>query len=241
MLLLPAPPPQPPLPDLDDLDDDPLDQPDDEPEQVICLPDESGDQGIDPFRLASRVALKLEAMLDLLRGQRGYWDIEDYHEFARFHLEMTWHRVPPEQQQRIQDYVYHSSGVKALVYGTDAVIEMDEETGDLCITRWPEILERLAPVITKARAEADLRHRNERARQILLTKLPNKRKLKKVRALLDEFLALNLDINEPGRRGIEAVQAVQTDTDLFADCQTFEQYVLRAGQESLRTDTSESQ
>ena len=202
---------------------------------MICLPDGSQREPSEqPWKLASRIAnshLSPEVVLDLLLRQRSGWDIEDYDDFRRFLLQCTWHRASPELQQRIHDYVDHATGVMPLVYDTDAVIEIDEATRDLCITPWPEVMERLAPAIAKAGAEDDLRRREERARQILATKLPPKRKLKKVRVLLDELLALNLYIHEPGRLGIDAVQALQTDTDDFAGRMTFEQYVLKAGEE----------
>ena len=70
-------------------------------------------------------------------------------------------------------------------------------------------------------------------KQILATKLPRVRKLKKVRLLLGQLLALELPhIHEAGRRGIAAVQAMQGDTDAQADCKTLGEYVLRAGEDT---------
>ena len=169
MLLLPAPAPQPPLPDLDD--DDQPDQPD-EPVSVICLPDDSlQDPPEQPWRLARHVVsanLSTGTALRLLSRQRGDWDLDDYHEFARFLLEVTWHGASGEQQQRIQDYVYHSTGTVALVYGAEAVIELDETTGELHLTPWPEIATRLAPAVANARAEDDQQRRMHMGKQILV-------------------------------------------------------------------------
>ena len=93
-------------------------------------------------------------------------------------------------------------------------------------------MERLAPAIAKARAAADLRQRKDDAMRILNAKLPPKRKLKKVRILLDQLLALELEgISEQGRRGFAVVQAMQNDTDVLAECKTFAEYVLKAGEE----------
>ena len=115
------------------------------------------------------------------------------------------------------------------------MIEVDEATLELRLTPWPEITERLAPAIAEARAADDLRRRQDEVNRIVNTKLPRVRKLAKVRTLLEQLLALEPPhIVEQARRGIAVIQTMRGDTDALAECTTFGQYVLKAGEGCIK-------
>ena len=60
----------------------------------------------------------------------------------------------------------------------------------LKVLTWPEAMERIAPEVEEAKRKRELERRQQEMQRIIRTKLPAKRKLKAMKSLLDEVMAL---------------------------------------------------
>jgi hypothetical protein len=103
--------------------------------------------------------------------------------------------------------------------------------GALCISTWGQVRELMAPVLAELEENYEHQQRKAQARAILDTKLPPKRKRKAMVDLLDQLIAFDgavLRIDPDGLRAIEFIRTMRTDDDRFADCKTFEHYLIKA-------------
>ena len=78
--------------------------------------------------------------------------------------------------------------VAPILFGAaDGVIIYED---GLQILTWPEAMQRIAPEVERDKRKRELEQRQKRMDDILKTKLPKQRKLKAMKALVDEFMAL---------------------------------------------------
>ena len=64
--------------------------------------------------------------------------------------------------------------------------------------------------------------------KIIGRKLPARRKLKAMKSLLDEFMALQPPIGPQVEQAINCIRTMQEDDERFTDCRTFHDYINRA-------------
>ena len=116
-----------------------------------------------------------------------------------------------------------------ILFGTaDGVLIYEDR---LKVLTWPEAMERIAPEVEVEEAERkrELERRHQEIRRIVRTKLPAKRKLKAMKSLLDEVMALQpTTIRPEAERAIDFIRAMPKDDERFADCRTFDDYLRKA-------------
>ncbi len=115
-----------------------------------------------------------------------------------------------------------------LFASADAVLTYEGAERGLQIHSWSSIEQQLAPALAEERRRADERQREQRGRDILSARLPKLRKLKAMKALIDEIIACHPTISDQGQQLIEHIRAMSRDDPLFADCTTFVQYLDKA-------------
>jgi hypothetical protein len=112
-----------------------------------------------------------------------------------------------------------------LFASADAVLTYEGAEHGLQIHSWSSIEQQLAPALAEQRRRAAERQREQRGRDIPRTRLPKVRKLKAMKALIDEILTCQPTIGEQGQQVIEHIRAMSRDDPKFADCTTFMQYL----------------
>ena len=102
---------------------------------------------------------------------------------------------------------------------------------DLCILTWDQVREIAAPVLAERKKRRDLERRENEARAIVKRKLPKVRKLKAMKSLLDELLALRPDrIRGEALIAFDFIRRMARDDERFADCKTFHDYLTKAAE-----------
>jgi hypothetical protein len=114
------------------------------------------------------------------------------------------------------------------VFCTKAEGVLEYRDGRLEICSWEAIEQRIAPALAERKQRTDQRQREQRSRDIHRTRLPKIRKIKVMKALIDELLTCRPDITEPGHQVIAHIRAMSRDDPQFADCTTFRQYFDKA-------------
>ena len=115
-----------------------------------------------------------------------------------------------------------------LFASADAVLTYEGAEHGLQIHSWSSIEQQLAPALAEQRRRAAERQRAQRGRDILRTRLPKVRKLKAMKALIDEILTCPSTISAQGQQVIEHIRSKSRDDPQFADCTTFTQYLDKA-------------
>jgi hypothetical protein len=115
-----------------------------------------------------------------------------------------------------------------LFASTEAVLTYEGAERGLQIHSWSSIERQLAPALAEERRRAEERQREQRGRDILKARLPKVRKLKAMKALIDEILTCQPTIREQGQQVIDHIRAMLRDDPQFADCTTFTQYLVKA-------------
>jgi hypothetical protein len=99
----------------------------------------------------------------------------------------------------------------------------------LVVLTWPQAMDRVAPQVEAAKHKRELERRQHAFRNIIARTLPARRKLKAMKALVDEVLALQpTEIKPEGLRAIDFIRAMPKDDERFAICRTFADYLRRA-------------
>jgi hypothetical protein len=109
---------------------------------------------------------------------------------------------------------------------TEGVLEYRD--GRLEICSWGSIEQRIAPALADQQQRRTAERQRERYRDILWRRLPKVRKLKAMKALIDEILTCPPAMNEQGQQVIEHIRAMSRDDPQFADCTTFMEYLIKA-------------
>ena len=111
-----------------------------------------------------------------------------------------------------------------ILFGTaDGVLIYED---GLKVLTWQAAMERIAPEVEEAKRRREIERRQEAFRKIMATKLPAKRKLQKMKSLLNEVMALQpTEIKPEGLRAIDFIGAMAKDDEQFSKCQTFADYL----------------
>ena len=114
-----------------------------------------------------------------------------------------------------------------ILFGTaNGVLLYDDS---LKVLTWHQAMERIAPQVEAAERQRELERREQAYRKIMARKLPAKRKLKAMRPLLDELMALQPTTIKPeAARAIDFIRGMPKDDERFAVCQTFADYLRKA-------------
>jgi hypothetical protein len=115
-----------------------------------------------------------------------------------------------------------------LFASTNAVLTYEGAERGLQIHSWSSIEQQLARALADERRRIAERQREQRSRDILRARLPKVRKLKAMKALIDEIITCQPSIREQGRQVIEHIRAMSRDDPQFAGCTTFMQYLDKA-------------
>ena len=116
-----------------------------------------------------------------------------------------------------------------ILFGTADGVLIYEDA--LKVLTWPEAMERIAPEVEEAKRKRELERRQQEMQRIIRTKLPAKRKLKAMKSLLDEVMALvPTTIRPKAARAIDFIRALSRDDERFAECRTFEDYLRKAAE-----------
>ncbi|MGP0002635.1 MAG: hypothetical protein ACLPKW_33555, partial [Acetobacteraceae bacterium] len=116
-----------------------------------------------------------------------------------------------------------------ILFGTSNGVLIYED--GLRVLTWPEAMERIAPEVEAAKRKRELERRQQEMQRIMRTKLPEKRKLKAMKSLLDEVTALQPTTVRPDvERGFDFIRAMSKDDERFAECGTFEDYMNKAAE-----------
>ena len=114
-----------------------------------------------------------------------------------------------------------------ILFGTANGVLLYED--GLQVLTWPQAMERIAPQVEAAESRRELERRQQAYRKIMARKLPAKRKLKAMRPLLNEHMALQPTTIKPeAARAIDFIRRMQRDDERFAVCQTFADYLRKA-------------
>ena len=114
-----------------------------------------------------------------------------------------------------------------ILYGTASGVIIYEDQG-LKVLTWSEAMERIAPEVAESQRKHELARRRDESQRIIRTKLPAKRKLKAMKSLLDEVMALQPPLNQGAERAIDYIRRMMKDDERFADCVTFDDYLRKA-------------
>lgn len=161
----------------------------------------------------------------LRRCNLSQLDDEDFHELAeRLDGCAEWQG---EHNDLAHAFCLYESTAN-VVFGTSHGV-LFYENGGLHILTWSAVAERIAPQLAEQAKKDELRRAEQRAREIFGTKLPAKRKLKKMQRLLNELLSLPGAKVIPERQAIvDRIRAMTEDVPQFAECRTFLDYITRA-------------
>ena len=114
-----------------------------------------------------------------------------------------------------------------ILFGTSNGVLIHED--GLKVLTWAQAMERIAPELEEAKRKRELEQREQAYRKIMAGKLPAKRKLKAMRPLLDELMALQPTTIKPEAvRAIDFIRGMPKDDERFAVCQTFADYLRKA-------------
>ena len=114
-----------------------------------------------------------------------------------------------------------------ILFGTSNGVLIHED--GLKVLTWAQAMERIAPELEEAKRKRELEQREQAYRKIMAGKLPAKRKLKAMRPLLDELMALQPTTIKPEAvRAIDFIRGMPKDDERFAVCQTFADYLWKA-------------
>ena len=114
-----------------------------------------------------------------------------------------------------------------ILFGTSNGVLIYED--GLKVLTWAQAMERIAPELEEAKRKRELEQREQAYRKIMARKLPAKRKLKAMRPLLDELMALQPTTIKPEAvRAIDFIRGMPKDDERFAVCQTFADYLCKA-------------
>ena len=114
-----------------------------------------------------------------------------------------------------------------ILFGTANGVLLYED--GLKVLTWHQAMERIAPQVEAAERQRELERREQAYRKIMARKLPAKRKLKAMRPLLDELMALQPTTIKPeAARAIDFIRGMPKDDERFAVCQTFADYLRKA-------------
>ena len=114
-----------------------------------------------------------------------------------------------------------------ILFGTAQGVLIVED--GLKVLSWLEAMERIAPQLKADKERRDRDLREAQVRQITHKTLPAKRKLKVVKALIDELIALQVTFQPDGVRAVEFIRGLSRDDERFADCATWNANVTLAG------------
>jgi hypothetical protein len=113
-----------------------------------------------------------------------------------------------------------------LLFGTaDGVLIYED---GLKVLTWPEARARSAPELEEAQRKREIERRRQRVQDITQTKLPALRKLKAMKALLDELMSLSPTIGPETGRAFGFIRAMSQDDERFAECFRFVDYLRKA-------------
>ena len=113
--------------------------------------------------------------------------------------------------------------VAPILFGAaDGVIIYED---GLRILTWPEAMQRIAPEVERDKRKRELEQRQKRMDAILKTKLPKQRKLKAIKALVDESMALQPPIGPQVEQAINVIAGMSKDDAKFAACRTVRDYI----------------
>ena len=116
-----------------------------------------------------------------------------------------------------------------ILFGTSNGVLIYED--GLKVQTWAQAMERIAPKVEEAERERELERRQEAGHRIMRTKLPHKRKVKAMKALLLEIMALQPTTIRPDvERGFALIRGMSKDDERFAECRTFEDYMNKAAE-----------
>ena len=114
-----------------------------------------------------------------------------------------------------------------ILFGTSNGVLIYED--GLKVLTWHQAMERIAPELEEAKRKRDLERREQAYRKIMARKLPAKRKLKAMKSLLVEIMALQpTTISPEAERAIDFIRAMPKDDERFAVCRTFDEYLRKA-------------
>ncbi len=165
-----------------------------------------------------------ESVADVLRQcAPSEWDADDI-DRLREALESAadWYGDHNGMAQTL--FCYETSPI---LYGTASGVIIYEDQG-LKVLTWSEAMERIAPEVAESQRKHELARRRDESQRIIRTKLPAKRKLKAMKSLLDEVMALQPPLNQGAERAIDYIRRMMKDDERFADCVTFNHYVRKA-------------
>ena len=111
-----------------------------------------------------------------------------------------------------------------ILFGTASGVLIFDD--GLKVLTWPEAMTRIAPRLEEDKRERELRRRRQEMEGILRTKLPEKRKLKRMKALLNEVMALQpTTIGAEEERAMIFIDDMTKDDERFRECRTFADYL----------------
>ena len=111
-----------------------------------------------------------------------------------------------------------------ILFGTASGVLIFDD--GLKVLTWPEAMTRIAPRLEEDKRERELRRRRQEMEGILRTKLPEKRKLKRMKALLNEVMALQpTTIGAEAERAMIFIDDMTKDNERFRECRTFADYL----------------
>ena len=114
-----------------------------------------------------------------------------------------------------------------ILFGTSNGVLIYED--GLKVLTWAQAMERIAPEWEEAKRKRELERRQQESQRITRTKLPAKRKLKAMKSLLVEVMALQpTTIRPEAERAIDFIRAMPKDDERFAVCRTFDEYLRKA-------------
>jgi hypothetical protein len=153
------------------------------------------------------------------------WDMDDLVALGeQLHYCSAW----MEHEALTHAYFQYDHTTK-LFASTEGVLTYEGAERGLQIHSWSSIEQR-TPALAEERRRAAERQREQRGRDILHARLPKVRKLKAMKALIDEFLTYQPTISEQGQQVIEHIRAMSLDDPQFTDCTTFMQYLDKASE-----------
>ena len=116
-----------------------------------------------------------------------------------------------------------------ILFGTSDGVLIYEH--GLKLLTWAAAMERIAPEVDEARRQRELAQRQQEMAKIMRARLPQKRKLQKMRLLLEDLMALRPTTIKPEvERAVCFIGDMKRDDERFAHCQTFEDYLLAAAE-----------
>ena len=226
----PDPDPDPPPIASPPVQQDPDPEPD--PEAMPTLRPIPGERGQSPFDAIDEVyRLPIETtcqmVADLLhRYPLDQWDRDDFDRL----VEGLEGRAEWSQCAAITEPFFAFDTVHSYkVFCTEAEGVLEYRDGRLEICSWESIEQRIAPAVAEAKQRHDQRRGEQELHDILIRRLPPQRKLKVMKASIDQLFILNYTPKtEEGQKALASIRTMQRDDPRFAECETFSQYVRKA-------------